>query len=59
MFIAAGHGADVDTYDATAGNGDARLAAISERFVVDLCAIGDAPAASQVLATTGKVVLKP
>src|ERR1700692_975733 len=49
MFVAPGDGADVDTYDATAGNGDAQLAAISERFVVDLCAIGDAPAASQVL----------
>jgi NAD(P)-dependent dehydrogenase (short-subunit alcohol dehydrogenase family) len=28
MFVAPGDGADVDTYDATAGNGDAQLAAI-------------------------------
>jgi NAD(P)-dependent dehydrogenase (short-subunit alcohol dehydrogenase family) len=48
-FIAAGDGPDLDAYDATAGNGDARLAAIGERFGVDLSTIGDALAASQVL----------
>jgi alkanesulfonate monooxygenase SsuD/methylene tetrahydromethanopterin reductase-like flavin-dependent oxidoreductase (luciferase family) len=49
MFLAAGYGADVAAYDAAAGDRDARLAAISERFVFDLCAIGDPPTVSNVL----------
>jgi hypothetical protein len=36
-------------YDAASGDQDAQLAAISERFVFDLCAIGDGPTVAQVL----------
>jgi hypothetical protein len=49
MFIAAGYDADVVAYDAASGDRDAQLAAISERFVFDLCAIGDGPTVAQVL----------
>jgi hypothetical protein len=41
MFSAAGYDADVAAYDAASGDRDAQLAAISECFVFDLCAIGD------------------
>jgi alkanesulfonate monooxygenase SsuD/methylene tetrahydromethanopterin reductase-like flavin-dependent oxidoreductase (luciferase family) len=49
MFIAAGYGDDVAAFDAAAGDGAAQLNAISERFVFDLCAIGDSQTISQVL----------
>jgi len=49
MFVTAGYGPDVAAYDAAAGDREAQLAAISERFVFDLCAIGDPPTVSQVL----------
>jgi hypothetical protein len=49
MFSAAGYDADVVAYDAASGDRDAQLAAISERFVFDLCAIGDGPTVAQVL----------
>jgi alkanesulfonate monooxygenase SsuD/methylene tetrahydromethanopterin reductase-like flavin-dependent oxidoreductase (luciferase family) len=49
MFIAAGYGDDVAAFDAAAGDRTAQLRAISERFVFDLCAIGDSRAISQVL----------
>ena len=49
MFSAAGHDADVAAYDAASGDRDAQLAAISERFDFDLCAIGDGPTVAQVL----------
>ena len=47
MFSAAGYDADVVAYDAASGDRDAQLAAISERFVFDLCAIGDGPTVAQ------------
>jgi alkanesulfonate monooxygenase SsuD/methylene tetrahydromethanopterin reductase-like flavin-dependent oxidoreductase (luciferase family) len=49
MFVAAGYGDDVAAFDAAAGDRTAQLDAISERFVFDLCAIGDSPTISQVL----------
>ena len=49
MFIAAGYGDDVVAFDAAAGDGDGQLNAISERFVLDLCAIGDSQTISQTL----------
>ena len=49
MFSAAGHDADVAAYDAASGDRDAQMAAISERFVFDRCAIGDGPTVAQVL----------
>jgi alkanesulfonate monooxygenase SsuD/methylene tetrahydromethanopterin reductase-like flavin-dependent oxidoreductase (luciferase family) len=49
MFVAAGYGDDVAKFDAAADDRSAQLSAISERFVFDLCAIGDANEISQVL----------
>jgi hypothetical protein len=49
MFSAAGYDADVAAYDAASGDRGAQLAAISERFVFDLCAIGDGPTLVRVL----------
>jgi hypothetical protein len=49
MFIAAGYGDDVAAFDAAADDRAAQLSAISERFVFDLCAIGDSPTISRVL----------
>jgi alkanesulfonate monooxygenase SsuD/methylene tetrahydromethanopterin reductase-like flavin-dependent oxidoreductase (luciferase family) len=50
MFIAAGYGDDVAAFDAAPGGGwTAQLNAISERFVFDLCAIGDSQTITQVL----------
>jgi alkanesulfonate monooxygenase SsuD/methylene tetrahydromethanopterin reductase-like flavin-dependent oxidoreductase (luciferase family) len=48
MFQAAGYGDDVAAYD-SAEDPAAQLNAISERFIYDLCAIGDARAISGVL----------
>jgi alkanesulfonate monooxygenase SsuD/methylene tetrahydromethanopterin reductase-like flavin-dependent oxidoreductase (luciferase family) len=42
MFLTAGYGEDVAAYDAAAGDQARQLAAISDGFVDDLCAIGDA-----------------
>ena len=49
MFIAAGYGDDVAAFDAAAGGWAAQLNAISERLVLDLCALGDSQTISQVL----------
>jgi len=49
MFIAAGYGDDVAAFDAAAGGWAAQLNAISQRLVLDLCAIGDSQTISQVL----------
>jgi alkanesulfonate monooxygenase SsuD/methylene tetrahydromethanopterin reductase-like flavin-dependent oxidoreductase (luciferase family) len=49
MFVAAGYGADVAAYDSAAGDRGAQLAAISDRFVFDLCAIGDSATVAKVL----------
>ena len=49
MFIAAGYGDDVAAFDAAAGEWTAQLNAISERLVLDLCAIGDSQTISQAL----------
>lgn len=49
MFSAAGYDAEVAAYAAASGDRGAQLAAISERFVFDLCAIGDGPTLTQVL----------
>jgi alkanesulfonate monooxygenase SsuD/methylene tetrahydromethanopterin reductase-like flavin-dependent oxidoreductase (luciferase family) len=50
MFEAAGYGDDVAAFDAAAGDRPAQLHAISERFVFDLCAIGDPQTIGEVLA---------
>jgi alkanesulfonate monooxygenase SsuD/methylene tetrahydromethanopterin reductase-like flavin-dependent oxidoreductase (luciferase family) len=49
MFIAAGYGDDVAAFDAAAGGWTAQLNAISERLVLDLCAVGDSQTISRVL----------
>jgi alkanesulfonate monooxygenase SsuD/methylene tetrahydromethanopterin reductase-like flavin-dependent oxidoreductase (luciferase family) len=49
MFDAAGYGDDIAAYDAAAEDRAGQLNAISERFVLDLCAIGDTQTISQVL----------
>ena len=42
MFERAGYSADVAAYDAAAPDTEAQKAAISDAFIADLCAIGDA-----------------
>ena len=49
MFKAAGYADDVAAFDAAAGGWTAQLNAISERLVLDSCAIGDSQTISQVL----------
>ncbi len=49
MFTTAGYGTDVAAYDTAAGDRGAQLGAISDRFVFDVCAIGDSPTVSKVL----------
>src|SRR4029078_10160570 len=49
MFKAAGYADDVADFDAAAGGGAAELNAITERLLLDSCAIGDSHTISQVL----------
>jgi len=49
MFLTAGYGGDVAAYDTATGDHARQLAAISDGFVCDLCAIGDAGSMTKAL----------
>jgi hypothetical protein len=49
MFRTAGYGGDVAAYDAAADDQARQLAAISDGFLHDLCAIGDADSVTKAL----------
>ncbi len=50
MFAAAGYADELAAYDAATGNPAAQRAAISERFIAALCAIGDSQAVRSTIA---------